>query len=140
VQVTLTPSQYGTETATLTFTDNAASSPQQITLTGSGPDFTIADAPNTITVTAGQSGTSTTTLTPQAKFAQAVALSCPTGLPSGAFCSWSTNPLMLFGNSAQTSTLTIQTSSTTPTGTYTVTTTGTYTTLSHSATITLIVQ
>jgi len=140
VQVVMTPSVYGAESATMNLADNAASSPQKVSLTGSGPDFAISDSPNTMTVTAGSSGTSTISLTPQAKFAQAITLSCPTGLPAGATCSYSPNPTQLFGGSVQTSTLTIQTSSTTPKGTYTVTTTGVFSPLSHSATITLTVQ
>lgn len=140
VQVTMTPSVYGPETGTMNVNDNATGSPQTITLNGSGPDFTIGDSPSTITVTAGGSGTSTVTLTPQAKFAQQITLSCPSGLPSGAGCSFGTNPVMLFGGSAQTSALTIQTSASTPKGTYSVTTTGVFSPLSHSATITLTVQ
>jgi hypothetical protein len=139
-QVTLTPSVYGEETATLNVADNVTGSPQLVTLTGYGPDFAIADSPGSITVTAGSAGTSTVSLTPEARFAQAITLSCPSGLPLGASCSFSPNPTQLYGASVQTSTLTIQTLSTTPTGTYTVTTTGTYGTLSHSTTITLIVQ
>ncbi|MGA8764713.1 MAG: hypothetical protein WB562_17720, partial [Candidatus Sulfotelmatobacter sp.] len=138
---TLKPSAYGPESGTLTFTDNITGGSQQIPLTGSGPNFAIAASPNTLTVTHGSiSPPSTITLTPQAKFAQPVALSCPTGLPSGATCLFSVNPVQLHGGSAQTSSLTIQTSSSTPPGTYTVTTTGTFSPLSNSATITLTVQ
>ncbi|MFY9844911.1 MAG: choice-of-anchor D domain-containing protein, partial [Terriglobales bacterium] len=36
VKVTFTPTQTGTRTGDLTFTDNAPSSPQQVTLTGKG--------------------------------------------------------------------------------------------------------
>ena len=140
ISVVLTPSVYGAETATMILTDNGVSSPQQVTLSGSGPDFTIADSPNTMTVAPGSAGTSTVTLTPQAKFAQAIALSCPTGLPAGTTCSFNPPSVQLYGGSAQTSTLTIQTSSSTPAGTYTVTTTGVFSPLSHSATIALTVQ
>ena len=139
VQLVLTPAAYGLETATLNIADNVTGSPQQVSLSGFGPDFAIADSPNALTVTAGSSGVSTVSLTPQAKFAQAVTLSC-SGLPAGATCNFSPNPTQLYGGSIQTSTLTIQTSSSTPTGTYTVTTTGVYSNLSHSAPITLTVQ
>lgn len=139
VQVTLTPSAYGPETGMLTVTDNITGGSQQVTLTGSGPNFGIS-ASAMSPVAPGSSGQSTITLTPQAKFAQAITLSCPTGLPTGATCSFATNPVQLHGGAAQTSTLTIQTSSSTPPGTYTVTTTGVYTTLTHPATITLTVQ
>ncbi|MCU1303537.1 MAG: repeat containing protein [Candidatus Sulfotelmatobacter sp.] len=139
VQLVLTPHAYGPETGTLNIADNVTGSPQLVTLSGFGPDFAIADSPNTLTVTAGSAGVSTVSLTPQARFAQAVTLAC-SGLPAGASCSFSNNPVQLYGGSVQSSTLTIQTSATTPVGTYTVTTTGVYTTLSHPATITLTVQ
>jgi hypothetical protein len=61
-------------------------------------------------------------------------------LPAGTTCSFSPNPLQLYGGAIQQSTLTIQTSSTTPAGTYTVTTTGVFTPLSNSTPITLTVQ
>ncbi len=140
ISVVLTPSVYGAETATMVLADNGVSSPQSVTLSGFGPDFAIADSPNTMSVAPGSAGTSTVTLTPQAKFAQAVALSCPTGLPAGATCSFNPSSVQLYGGSAQTSTLTIQTSSSTPAGTYTVTTTGVFSPLSHSTTIALTVQ
>jgi sugar lactone lactonase YvrE len=140
VQLTLTPSVYGPETAKLQIADNAAGSPQLVTLTGSGPDFTIADSPASVTVTAGSSGQTTVTLTPEAKFNQSITLTCPSGLPSGSTCSFSLNPVPMPGGSAQTSTLTIQTSASTPTGSYLVTTTGTYGTLAHPTTFTLVVQ
>lgn len=138
-QVTLTPSVYGPETATLNFFTNETGSPQTVTLTGSGPNFAL--SASNVTVTAGQSGPSTVTATPQARFNQAVTLSCTSGLPSGATCtSFVPNPLQLYGAKAQTSTLTIQTSSTTPKGNYTVTISGTYNTLQNTATLTLTVQ
>ena len=139
VQLVLTPSAYGAESATLNVGDNVTGSPQLVSLSGFGPDFSIADSPNTLTVTAGSAGTSTVSITPQARFAQQVTLSC-SGLPAGASCNFAPNPLQLYGGSVQSSTLTLQTSSTTPPGTYTVTTTGVYTTLAHPATITLTVQ
>jgi trimeric autotransporter adhesin len=143
--VTLTPSIYGEETATLTFTDNATgSTQQQITLTGYGPDFAISDSPSTITVTPGNSGNTTVTLTPQAKFVGGIGLTCTTGLPTGATCAFVPTTVQLYGGSAQTSVLTISTSSTTPTGTYTVTINGTYSgtygTDSHTTTVTLTVN
>jgi sugar lactone lactonase YvrE len=141
VNVTLTPSSYGPETAQLNFTDNAPGSPQSVTVNGSGPNFTISASPNTVTVTAGNSGQTTITLTPQAKFAQAVTLSCPSGLPTGTTCAFSPNPVQLFGGGApQNSTLTLQTSSTTPTGSYPISVEGAYSNLTPQTTVTLTVQ
>ncbi len=139
LQLVLTPSAYGVETATLNVNDNVTGSPQVVNLTGNGPDFSIADSPTSLTVPHGSAGISTVSLTPQARFAQAVTLSC-SGLPAGTTCNFSMNPVQLHGGSVQTSTLTIQTSASTPPGTYSVITTGVYTTLSHPATITLTVQ
>ncbi len=139
VQLVMTPSAYGPETATLNVADNVTGSPQTVALTGSGPNFSISDSPTAVSVAPGSAGVSTVTITPQAKFAAAVTLSC-SGLPAGTTCSFSPNPLQLYGGAIQQSTLTIQTSSTTPAGTYTVTTTGVFTPLSNATTITLTVQ
>lgn len=139
IDLVLTPSVYGVETATLQINDNVSGSPQTVTLSGSGPDFTIADSPNTLTVSPGGAATTTTSLTPEARFAQGVTLNCAL-LPPGTRCSFGTNPVQLYGGSAQTSTLTIQTSSTTPAGTYTIEVRGVYANLSHLTSITLTVQ
>ncbi|HUO26922.1 MAG TPA: choice-of-anchor D domain-containing protein [Candidatus Aquilonibacter sp.] len=139
IQITLTPSSYGPESATLKITDNAAGSPQSVTLTGSGPNFTIAESPGTITVSAGSKGAGTVTLGPQARFNQSIALSC-SGLPANTTCSFNPNPVPMPGGSAQKVALTVTTSSGTPTGTYTVTVSGKFGTLTNSTTFTLIVQ
>jgi uncharacterized membrane protein len=139
VSVTLTPSVYGPESAVLNLTDNATGSPQLVTLKGSGPNFAIAASPNTLTVVHGSAGTSTITLTPQAKFAQTVAVSC-TGAPANSTCTLNPTNVQLHGGSAQTTTLTIQTTATTAPGTYTLTVTGAYAPLSNPTTIALTVQ
>jgi hypothetical protein len=139
ISVVMTPSQYGQETATMVLTDNGVSSPQQVSLSGFGPDFTIGDSPTSQTVTAGSAATFTVTLTPQAKFAQSVAMSY-SGCPTNATCSFNPASVQLFGGSAQTSTFTVQTASNTPKATYTVTTTGTYSPLVHSTTVSVTVQ
>ncbi len=139
ISVSLTPSVYGPETATLNINDNATGSPQTVTLTGSGPNFSISASPNTLTVVHGSAGTSTITLTPQAKFAQIVAVSC-TGAPANSTCTLSPPNVQLFGGAAETTTLTLQTTASTAPGTYTLTVTGAYPPLSNSTTITLTVQ
>lgn len=139
IDLVLTPSVYGSETATLQINDNVTGSPQTVNLSGSGPDFAIANSPNSLTVSPGGAGTTTTSITPEARFAQAVTLSCAL-LPPGTKCSFNPNPLQLFGGSVQSSTLTIQTSSTTPAGTYTIEVKGVYANLSHLTSITLTVQ
>jgi trimeric autotransporter adhesin len=139
--VTMTPSTFGPETGVLTFTDNAAGSPTQtVALNGFGPDFAISDSPASLTVTrGGTSPASTVSLTPQAKFAELVNLTC-SGLPTGASCLFNPSAVQLFGGSVQTSSLTISAASTTAVGVYTVTVTGTFSSLAHTTTITLTVQ
>jgi hypothetical protein len=139
ISVVMTPSVYGEETATMNLTDNGVSSPQLVTLTGYGPDFTIADSPSTSTVAPGGVATFTVTLTPQAKFAQTIGLS-DTGCPPSATCSFNPPSVQLFGGSAQTSTFTVQTSASTPAGNYIVTTTGVFSPLTHSTTVTVTVN
>jgi hypothetical protein len=73
-----------------------------------------------ITVTQGGSGLNTITATLQTGTSQSVSLSCTGGLPSGASCSF--NPAS--GSPTFSSTLTISTTSSTPTGSYTITVNG----------------
>ncbi len=55
--------------------------------TGGTAPFTLGASPNQLTVSAGQSGTSTITVTPDAGFTQPVSFSCG-NLPVGASCSF----------------------------------------------------
>lgn len=139
INVSLTPSAYGPESATMNINDNATGGSQKVTLTGSGPNFSISASPNTLSVAPGAAGTSTITLTPQAKFAQTVAVSC-TGAPANSTCTLNPTSVNVPGGAAVTTTLTIQTTSSTAAGTYTLTVTGTYASLSNPTTITLTVQ
>jgi hypothetical protein len=139
VTVSLTPSSYGAVSASLNFNDNGPNSPQTVALTGSGPDFTNAVSPNAIKVNEGQSGTSTITLTPVAKFNQQITLTC-TGNPANSTCTITPSQVTLNGSAASTATLNIQTQSTTPVGGYTLVVTGTFQNLLHTANITLRVN
>ena len=90
VSVTFTPSIAGSETATLSFVDNAPDNPQTVSLSGTGvtADFTLSVAsgsPSSATVSAGGSVSYSLTLTPEGGFNQAVSLAC-TGAPSKATC------------------------------------------------------
>ena len=91
------------------------------------PDFSISANPASVSVNAGQSGTSAISVTGVNGFSGPVTLSA-TGCPTNATCWFSANPV----NAGSSSTLTIATASSTPGGTYTVTVTGTSGTLSHS--------
>src|SRR5215472_9704354 len=98
------------------------------------PNFTIAATPASQTVTAGVGTSYTATVTPSNGFTGTVNFSV-SGLPSGASASF--NPTSVTGSGS--SSMSVSTSTTTPNGTYTLTITGTSGTLSHSATVTLIV-
>ena len=139
VTVSLTPTGYGPQSATLTLSDNATNSPQTVTLTGSGPTFTSAASPTAIKVNQGSSGTSTISLTPVAKFNQTVNLAC-SGNPANSTCTISPNQLTLTGDSVSTATLTIQTESNTPSGSYTLVVTSSFENLVDTSKITLRVN
>ena len=76
-------------------------------LTGS-PDFTVAAAPATSTVSAGGSAIYTVTATPANGFSQTVTWNCA-GAPTGAACSVSPATVTLDGTHAATATVTLMT-------------------------------
>ena len=79
VSVTFKPTVAGVETANLVLTDGDSTSPQTISLTGTGtntaPDFTVT-APGTATVKNGSSVNFTVTVTPVGGFTSQVDLTC----------------------------------------------------------------
>jgi len=90
VSVIFKPSVAASETANLVLTDAASTSPQTVTLSGTGtstttPNFSLAASPTTLSVPQGMSGTFKVTVTPTGGFNQAVALAC-TGLPANSTC------------------------------------------------------
>ena len=130
----------GTATVTITGTSGALSHSTTVTLTvnsASTGNFSLSASPSSQTVTAGNSASYTATITPSGGFTGSVTLSV-SGLPSGATARFSVNPVAGSGNS----TLTVNTSSSTPTGSYTLTITGTSASpsLTHSTTVTLVVN
>jgi hypothetical protein len=72
------------------------------------PSFTVAVSPASVSVTPGQSGTTTILVAPQNSFAAPVSFSC-SGLPTGASCSFSPSTVIPTGGVAST-TLTVSTS------------------------------
>jgi hypothetical protein len=103
------PAAGGTRTGTLTITDNAAGSPQTVTLTGSGQDFSVAPgAAASATVSAGQTASYSIAVAPAGGFAQNVALSCSGG-PAGSACTVSPSTIALNGAAAQTAMVTVTT-------------------------------
>ena len=93
INVTFTPTATGTRNGTLKFTDNASDSPQTVSLTGAGEDFTLG-VPNgyssSATVPAGQAATYTLTVAGEEGFNQSVALTCG-GYPTESTCAVSPN-------------------------------------------------
>lgn len=133
------PNGVNATTLTLTAAANATVGTSNVTVTASGtgvtpqtavfaltvaasttPGFTVAAAPATLTVVAGQGATSTVTLARQGGFAGDVAVAV-TGAPAGVTAVLA--PPSLTG-AATTSTLTIATTSATAPGSYTLTLTG----------------
>src|SRR5258706_9430014 len=98
-------------------------------------DFTIAAAPASQAITAGDTAGYTITTTAIGGFSSAIGLSV-TGLPTGATMTFSPSSITGAGSS----TLAVATSSTTPAGTYTLTVTGSSGASVHTATVTLVVQ
>jgi polygalacturonase/uncharacterized membrane protein len=128
----------GTYTLTITGTSGTLMHSATVTLVvnaAATPDFSISATPASQTVTAGSGTSYTATIGALNGFTGTVNLSV-TGLPSGAAGSF--NPASVAGSS--TSTLSVSTASTTPAGTYTLTITGTSGALTHSASVTLVVN
>src|SRR5437867_1781108 len=120
-----------TLTATNTMGSNSLTKTNYITVTPPPPDFTITVSPAKHTISRGGSTSYTVTITPRNGFAAQVALSV-SGQPSGASSSFSVNPVN--GSTTASSTLFVQTSSTTNRGNYTLTVTATGGGLTHTAT------
>jgi hypothetical protein len=109
VGVFFDPTTAGTRTGTLTITDSAPGSPQTVTLTGSGQDFSMSPgSTSSATVTPGQSASYSIAIAPAAGFAQSVALSCSGG-PAQSTCTVSPNSIALSGKSAATAMVTVTT-------------------------------
>src|SRR5215472_14478290 len=98
------------------------------------PDYSVTATPASQSVTQGGSTSYTVAVTPSGGFTGTANLSV-SGLPAGATASF--NPASLASGS---STLTVTTASTTPAGSFSLTITGTSGTLSHTASVTLVVN
>ena len=99
------------------------------------PDFTIAATPSSQTVAQGNSTSYTVTISPSNGFSGSVSFNV-TGLPAGASSTF--NPSSVSGSG--TSTLTVTTSASTPSGTYPLTISGTSGSVVHSTSATLVVN
>lgn len=132
---TATSTPMGTYPLTITGTSGTLSHSTTATLVVPGPDFSISASPGSQAVAPGNNTTYTTSISALNGFTDMVSLSV-SGLPTGATASM--NPTSLAGSGS--STLTVSTATTTPAGTYTLTIMGTSGTLSHSTTVTLVIN
>jgi hypothetical protein len=113
ISVTFTPTIVGAESATLSIVDSDATSPQTVTLSGTGaaalPDFTISATPSSASV--GTHGTvmTTITVTSVAGFSSPITLS-GIALPGDSAITFTQNPITPPANGSITSTATITTS------------------------------
>ncbi len=114
IAINFAPTATGTRTGTLTATDNAAGSPQSLTLTGTGEDFFLGVAPGTpsaATVTAGQSATYQISVSPtNGGFTAPISLAC-SGAPLLAQCSLSSPQAFVYGTTPVTVTVKVTTAS-----------------------------
>ena len=128
----------GTVTLTITGTSGALahSATPSLTVTGAGPapDFSVAVAPASRSTTRGSSATYGVTVSPLNGFTGTVTLSA-SGLPTGVTATLKPTSLTS-GNSAFTVTI----GQRTVRGTYTVTVKGTSGSLSHTASVTLVIR
>ena len=133
--VTASTTPAGTYPLTITGVSGTLSHSAAVTLVVQGPDFSLSATPSSATVSQGNNGAYTASLSALNGFTGTVSLSV-SGLPTGVTASFS--PASLAGSG--TSTLTVVTAATTATGTYPLTITGSSGALSHSASVTLVVN
>jgi hypothetical protein len=108
INVTFTPSATGSRTATMNVIDNAMGSPQMVPVSGTGVSMALSApvlSPTSLTLTAGQSGSFTATVTVAAGEG-AVTFTC-TGAPAGVACSPGTP--VVNANGTVTSTIAVRT-------------------------------
>ncbi|MGD1106386.1 MAG: chitobiase/beta-hexosaminidase C-terminal domain-containing protein [Terracidiphilus sp.] len=109
--ITVSSTETLTAMATANGYYNSAVASETYTINLSTPDFSVAATPASLTLTAGQSGTTGVSVTPLNGFNSAVSFSC-SGLPSGASCAFSPATVTPSGDATSTM-LTVTTSATT---------------------------
>lgn len=88
INVTFTPTAAGNRSGTLTIADDASNSPQTVSLSGSGEDFTLnvaSGSSSSASISAGGTASYSLTLAPEGGFNQAVSLAC-SGAPTKSTC------------------------------------------------------
>ena len=102
------PSSSGTQTGTLTVTDNATGSPQTIPLSGAGMDFGLSSSAVSASVSPGQTANYTLTVSPLGGLNRTVNLTC-TGAPSLSTCTVSPSAAALNGTASAPVTVSVST-------------------------------
>jgi uncharacterized membrane protein len=126
----------GSYPVTITGTSGAASHSASVTLVvNPAPDFSVSASPPSQTVVAGDATSYPVTTSAVGGFNGSIDLSV-SGLPSGASGAFAPANVL----SADTSSLSVTTTAATPAGSYPVTITGTSGALSHTASVTLVVN
>ncbi len=111
ITVTFTPTAPGNRPGTLVIVDNATDSPQMVSLSGFGTDFSIlpaAGSSSSASVTAGQPATYMVSAAGTSGFSGTVSLSC-TSPATQSTCGVSPNSLMVSGTTAVNATVTVTT-------------------------------
>jgi uncharacterized repeat protein (TIGR03803 family) len=108
VSITFSPTKAGTRTGTLSFTDNAADSPQAVALSGTGADFAISARTTSSTINTGGTASYDLVVSPAGEFSGNVSLTC-SGAPSKSTCLVSPASLTLNGTDNSAVTLKVST-------------------------------
>ena len=104
------PTSAGNHSGSISLTDDAFNSPHSVTLEGVGtqPDYSVGANVSSMTITQGQTGTATLTVTPQYGYTGTVQFSC-TGLPAYSTCAFSPTSAVITDNNPIPVTLTVTT-------------------------------
>ncbi len=99
ISVLFDPTSAGTQTGTLTITDNAPGSPQTVALSGAGQDFGMSATSSSASVSAGQTANYSISVAPEGGLAQTVSLTC-SGAPQLSTCTVTPNSVTLNGSAS----------------------------------------
>jgi len=125
----------GIYTAALTVADNAGVTSTPVVRSVTVPDFSLSATPTSQTIAAGGSATFTVGVTPGSGFAGTVTFGI-TGLPSGATASFTPAAVLTAGSTS----LTVTTNASTPSGNYVLAITGSTGSVIHTNNVTLTVN
>jgi len=113
IRVTFSPLGAGSQSGTITVTDNSPNSPQTIALSGTGMDFAFSTSTPSQSVNAGQTANYSFEVAPESGFSQTVNLVC-TGAPALATCTLSATQVTLVGSTPNAGLVTMAVTTTAP--------------------------